>query len=764
MYMFGKIILNCQSFNKAVVFNIFVLMLVLLLTCLTVTSSGMGASFAQETAWTCGGPYVGYINSIAVAPSNPGVVYVGTASGLYKSTDHGVSWSRAGLQGREIKIVRVDPGDPDIVYAVADVSVANGFFKSTNGGAAWTQLEIDRVQALDIDPNNPQTLWAGTDTAKVHKSVNRGDNWEEILHAKLSWDQPITSVLVDPENSSNIFIATDRGEKAFAKSTDSGQTWHFQKIGRLSPDRAHSLAVTPAGLTPQVLYIVSSGGSDVGYSDTVYMSTDKGATWTVLVGYVGTTICAHPTDPHLLFVGTTGAEDTHLIIVNHSEATWQDASAGLPPAAPSSIAVNPHDSNIVYAGYELSYWSYSRGLYRSVDGGITWNLSNSGIDNSNIRDIAIHPLDSSTVFATVSGAGIQQTVTMGDSWTELADSPDSINAIAIDPSNASRMFAGTSYRNYTGIIFLSEDAGGSWRQVDEFNYSGPVRDIWIHPGNPNIVLALKEYRQTQYVKYAGGVYRSTDGGTTWSLRMNWNWPSCLSSDPNNPDIIYLGVERLGYAYRSTNAGFTWSDISPYQDWARSVRDIVVDSNSNVYAATTDYEENELGGIWKWNNSTWSRIVRFDGVDVTALAIDRGTNPETLYAGTSGLGVLVSRDGGDSWEELNTGLETLNITKLEISSTFPKILYAGTRYGGVWSMTVREGLIYGDVNGDGQVDAGDASLVLRHVAGFINIETEFGADALVRARVSGGDGNLDLGDAILLLRYIAGLITEFPVEA
>ena len=127
---------------------------------------------------------------------------------------------------------------------------------------------------------------------------------------------------------------------------------------------------------------------------------------------------------------------------------------------------------------------------------------------------------------------------------------------------------------------------------------------------------------------------------------------------------------------SINGGTSWDDISPGVDTFWEVRDIVVDMKSKTYPATDV-------GLWTWDGGAWAKIGGLPTDNITALSIDRSSNPETFYAGTGDGGVLVSGDGGTSWHSFNEGLSVFHITKLAISDVVPKILYAGTAYGGVW---------------------------------------------------------------------------------
>jgi len=641
-------------------------------------------SALSQSVWSSSGPTGGYVNSLAFAPSEQGVVYAGTISGVYRSNDYGATWTYAGLHGIAINTVLVDPENADIVYA--GVSTGNemeehdGFYKSIDAGNSWTKKYETWVTTIAIDPGNVKTLYIGTKSGEILKSQDGGDNWE-LKHTEDESDWvEINSILVDPEDSLNIFAGTQGGYRGFLKSTDAGETWTGLHIGYLSPwDKGVSLAITPLGHSPQTLYLISSGDDE--YGDIVFMSTDKGETWAGLFvpvfdqHYSARTLSVDHKDPNWVVVGTNNP-DYPLIAINYSETLWFDISNGLPDNEPSCISSSPHNPDIALTAYREGR------LYRSTNYADNWNIAGHGLNNSIILDIGAQPLHSGSTLAAIEGNfPVQKTINEGDSWIDIAPNfLKNFTAIAIVPNDTDRLFVGTCGGNWPGHIYRSDDSGESWIRVDTSNLSGRVKDLWIHPINTDTILALKEYRSS----YAGGVFRSTNQGDTWEQTNNWNWPNCLASDPNNPDIVYLGVENLGYVFRSDNCGLTWSNISSGDNW-NNVFDIVVDSESNIFIAATEYENNSMNGIWKWNNTDWTHLYRFDDSQVNSLAIDRRTNPETIYAGTNREGVFVSVDGGESWVPFNEGLGVIDITRLEISQNEPYFLYAGTNYGGIWSI-------------------------------------------------------------------------------
>jgi len=173
-----------------------------------------------------------------------------------------------------------------------------------------------------------------------------------------------------------------------------------------------------------------------------------------------------------------------------------------------------------------------------------------------------------------------------------------------------------------------------------------------------------------------------------------------------------------------------------------VRDIEVDLNSQVYAATDE-------GLMKWDGSGWITLNGLPTDDITALAIDRSSSPGIVYAGTGEDGVFVSEDGGNTWTSFNEGLGNLSITKLAISDSLPKMLYAGTAYGGIWS----EVLDTCDVNGDGEVTPQDALCAFQKYLGIC--PTACGPCEEISCDVN-GDGQCTPADALEIFKESLGM--------
>jgi photosystem II stability/assembly factor-like uncharacterized protein len=638
-----------------------------------------GLSTSNGDTWTTGGPYGGYVNSLAMAATSPDVIYAGTESGVFKTTDGADTWTHVGLSGTLVRVVQVAPLDSNTVYAGTD----DGLYKSEDGGSNWVQegLPGARVNAIAIDPLDPDVLYAGTgwplwtitgEVVGIFKSTDGGDTWESKYDNGLD---AVMTLLIDTNDSLSIYagVRNDLGDwRGLRKSTDGGETWVSMQVGGVWPEKVVALAMTPGGSNPPAIYAVGN--------DDVFKSTDSGENWTPTnTPWISPSspwaLAVDPNNPNVIYVGTWYYQG-HLYKSTDGADTWLVKANGLPPGGPSSIVVDPRNS-AVYVGLSEG------GVYESTNEAENWNFSSQGMSNTFIESLAIHPA-SDTAFAAINGEGhyLARTANKGTSWDYLVGSPTNLGAVAIDPQNPSTLFVGDGYDyTYVAHINKSEDGGQSWTSSSLGWYSEgayrEVHDIWVHPSDSNIVLAAASSSSN-----GGGVFRSADGGAFFYQTYDFWRVTTLASDPTDPNIVYCGTEQSGYVLRSNNTGDSgnWTLISPVGTWVAEVRDIEVDLNSSVYAATEQ-------GLRKWDGSDWTELAGLPTDDITALAIDRSTNPGILYAGTGENGVFASEDGGITWTSFSEGLGNLSITKLAISASRPKMLHAGTSYGGVWSRMI-----------------------------------------------------------------------------
>jgi photosystem II stability/assembly factor-like uncharacterized protein len=300
-------------------------------------------------------------------------------------------------------------------------------------------------------------------------------------------------------------------------------------------------------------------------------------------------------------------------------ASWNMINNGLSSLIVQSLVIPPASPGTVYAGTNSS-------LYRSMDGGTSWSKINSGLANLNIQSLVMNPIASGILYAGTDG-GIFRTSNAGVSWTAFNGGLDNlyIRSLAMDPTTPATLYAGT----WGSGVYKSIDNGLSWNAVNAGLTNLLLRSFAINPAAP----------ATLYAGTDGGVFKSTDGGASWAQAgtgISDPHINTLAIDPVTPATLYAGTD--GGVFKSTDGGTSWSQT---------------------------------------NNGITSPYVR-------SLNIDPVT-PATLYAGTDG-GVFKSTDGGATWSIFNSGLTNLHIRSLAIDPASTATLYAGTEGSGVFKMT------------------------------------------------------------------------------
>jgi photosystem II stability/assembly factor-like uncharacterized protein len=198
----------------------------------------------------------GCISGIAVDPQNPTTIYAGSwYGGVYKSTDGGASWTAAnaglpaGLYGAYVQALAMDAQNPQTLYAAALFAPGSGVFKSTDGGVSWTGTGLQaRAVGLAVDPLNSSTVYAATSTT-VFQSLDGGASWKDLSPVASG---SVYSVAVNPANSAVIYVGADGG---VVTSTDGGASWAM-----LAGSPVHSLVLVLDGRSPDTLYAGGPAG------------------------------------------------------------------------------------------------------------------------------------------------------------------------------------------------------------------------------------------------------------------------------------------------------------------------------------------------------------------------------------------------------------------------------------------------------------------------------------------------------------------------
>jgi photosystem II stability/assembly factor-like uncharacterized protein len=404
---------------------------------------------------------------------------------------------------------------------------------------------------------------------------------------------------------------------------------------------------------------------------------------------------------------------------------WQWSSVG-PGAGGMSMAfaADPVDTNTFYFGSDVS------GVFKSTDGGTTWQCKNSGQEDMYITEIMIKPDATNVVFASCKG-GLYKSTNGGESWTlkrsgfpPIASYSYSapVCSLAIDPLNTNTIYAGM---DSGGKIYKSIDIGENW-----FLVNTPGSPISASSSVRSIVCSLNT-SGTLYATNEQGVYKSSDGGVTWTAK-NSGLPHTqtmeLAINPiANPDELYMTIYTPegswnGGVYKSSNGADSWTAKNTGLDkatgsglYASQYRAIVIDPKtpSTLYVGNASWSS--TGGAYKSTNGgdLWTKITSSSTVDnaiwnlhitstgsysVRILGISP-VDPNILIFGTE-FEVYKTADGGASWTSAYTdeiGVDTwkekgefdlLCATSTAVDPTDPNKVYIG--YGDVQLLRSTDG--------------------------------------------------------------------------
>lgn len=307
---------------------------------------------------------------LIASPANgavPTTVYAGGSS-LFKTADGGVTWTDVGTGiGRPVSAVGVDPTNPSTIYA----GTVGGIFKTVDGGVRWNLISngvsfVDRwnmtsaVSAILIDPTNPMTLYTGTGGfgTGVFKSTNGGVDWFAIDNGLTTGGSlDVRAMVMDPANPNTLYVTGVTGMST-SKTTNAGVVWMPLSSSGL---RAGFVAAIDPTQTATIYMAGPSG---------ISKSSDGGMNWSEMDNGVGDVfvlcLALDPSAPATLYAGTGNPGAGGLFRSVNGGTSWAMV-AGMPPAV-YTVVVDPANSSLIYAAND-------NGIYRSSDGGATWQLS-----------------------------------------------------------------------------------------------------------------------------------------------------------------------------------------------------------------------------------------------------------------------------------------------------------------------------------------------------------------------------------------------------
>jgi len=628
------------------------------------------------------------IGDLAIAPSDPNVLYVGTGTaasgritlrgdGVYKSTDAGQTWKHIGLEKTiHIGRIAVHPENPDIVYVAAlgyhfTFNPERGLFKSVDGGQTWNRIHFisDKVGFVEVvlDPTDPDTIytasydkhrlpwqfWESGPLTALYKSTDAGATWNKLSQGLPTGDLGRVGIAIYPQDTNILYASIENGNKRPPTESEAAQ------------DRRRDREPQERGLGRQV-----------------YRSDDAGQTWRkmnqdkhVIGGgkWYGI-IYIDPNNPDVIYVPSVP-----LLRSEDGGKTW--GKAGLTNIAPRvhvdhhAIWIDPSNSNHVLLGND-------GGLSVTWDYGKTWDFFENlpiaqyyavGVDMEQpyniyggLQDNGSVKIPSNSIYGAITAADYTS-VGGGDGMFNLVDPHDSRWLY-----NESQMGALMRTNQKTGERQSIRPQPSEGDPAYRFNWTAP---ILISPHNSRVL-----YMGAQML------LRSLDQGDNWqeispdlttndAEKLEGNIEHCMlttiSESPLRPGIIWIGTDD-GKVQLTKNGGGSWEDLTtaltragvPAHYYTRRVFASNFEAGK-AYVVKTGFQYDDFTPhVYKTQDfgKTWTSISSNLTPGTVHVIVEDRINPDLLFVGGE-FDVSVSIDGGKSWARMKNNMPTNEVYDL-----------------------------------------------------------------------------------------------------
>ena len=639
----------------------------------------------------------GRVSALAVDPTSSSTVYLGAAEGgVWKSTNGGSSWSP--MTDNQVTLstgsIAVAPSNHQIVYVgtgeanfSADEYSGEGILKSTNSGSSWTlttgPFSGMNIGALAVQPSNYNTVLAATSQG-VYRSTDGGSTWTKVLSGGEA-----TGVVFNPSNGNTAYAAlgTINGGSANGVyvSTNGGSTWSKDSSGLPTSSVGRiALAIAPSSTSTLFAGIAnSSNGSLLG----LYKTTNGAATWTKQSSipdyctpqcWYDNVVAVDPVNANVVFAGGSADNGTLFQSLNGG-SSWSNVSVGYNFVElhedHHALAFSANGATL-YAGNDGGAWSSSNPSSKTIDwtnlngtlaitqfypgisvptsslvyggsqdngvqqysGGLAWNYGWCGDAGFTAVDFK----NTNNVYANCSGTDVEKSIAGGilGSWYPMtsgistSDRMSYIPPLVMDPGNSSTLYFGT-YR-----VYQTTNGASSWQAIssDLTSGSGDLSAIAVAPTNNKVVYAGTTNGKVQMTSNAGSgaSWKSVDSGLP---KLAITQIAVSPTSYSTAYVTFSGFAGSGqHVYQTTNSGSSWTDIS--KDLPNS--------------------------------------------PVNAIAIDPSYS-NTLYVGTDS-GVFYTTNGGTTWTTLLSGLPNVAVLGLNIYKP-TRTLWAGTHGRAMWSISL-----------------------------------------------------------------------------
>lgn len=678
----------------------------------TIAIAQIDSNYFNAIKWRMIGPHRGgrTVGAVGV-PQEPNVFYIGVNNGgVWKTTDYGRTWFPIfdDQPTGSIGDIAVAPSNPNVIYVGSgegiqrpDLSVGNGMYKSVDAGKTWAHLGLDDAQqigGLAIDPNDENRVFVavlghpyGPNTTRgVYRSLNGGKTWDKVLYK--DENTGAIQVAIDPQNPNIIYAdlwagrqgpwengAWDGKESGLYKSIDGGTTWKKLSNG---------------------LPTVQQGLGRIGF-------------------------CIAPTDPNRLYATVDAGKEGGMYRSDDGGESWRSMSNdGRYWGRGSDFAevkVDPKNKDIVYTANIV--------VWKSEDGGNTWKDFRGAPGGDDYHRIWINP-NNSNIILIAADQGAIITVNNGATFSSWYNQPTAqFYHVSTDNAFPYNVYGGQQESGSVGIASRGNDGQITYREwhpvgVEEYGYvaADPLNPDIIYGGKitkfnkktgqvQNIApIALKkgDYRfvrtapvlfspiDPKVLYFAGNVlFKTTNGGHSWEeispdlTRKTYDIPASVgvytteelktmprrgviytvAPSPKDINTIWCGTDD-GYIQLTKDGGKNWTNVTPsaITSWSKvSIMEASHFDTKTAYAAVNRIRIDDMRPhIYKTTDGgvSWKEIVKgLPNDPINSVKEDPNTKG-LLFAGTE-TAVYVSFDDGENWQSLKLNMPATSIRDLVI---------------------------------------------------------------------------------------------------
>ncbi|UXE68412.1 MAG: glycoside hydrolase [Chryseotalea sp. WA131a] len=697
---------------------------------LAAISQSIDPSFYQELQYRCIGPFrAGRTVGAVGIPTQPNVFFMGVNNGgVWKTTDYGRTWKPIfdSAPTGSVGDVAVSPSNPNILYVGTgeglhrpDLSVGDGMYKSVDGGQTWNHIGLKDAQQIGrviVHPTNPDIVFAAVlghpyganEERGVFRSRDGGQSWEKVLY--INHNTGAIEIEFDPGNPTTIitdlwehregpwengsFLGKNNG---LYKSIDGGTTWN--KIGKGLPTAEQGLGRIGFGIAPSNSKIVFAT-VDSKENGGIYRSEDGGENWVRvstdrrLWGRGGdfAEIRVHPENPDVVFVANTAAYRS-----TDGGKTWTSFKGAPGGDDYHRIWINPLQPDIML-------FAADQGAVVTVNGGKSWSswlnqptaqLYHISTDNQFPYWVYGGQQESGAIGIASRGNGGQ--ISMRD-WMGVG--ADEYAYVAADPKNADIIYGGrvTKFNKKTGQTqSVAPEAlrSGQYRMVRTL-------PLLFHPADNEMLLFATNV-----------LWKTKTGGEKWEIispDLTRKQPAVpnnigdfkteslntmpqrgviysVSGSPKNANIIWAGTDD-GLVHVTRDGGKNWKEVTPASltSWDKiSQLDAGHFDENTAYLSVNAFRKDDLRPhIYKTHDggATWKEIV--NGISPNAPVNVVREDPKQaglLFAGTE-REVFFSVNEGENWQPLRMNMPATSIRDLVIHEDD---LVVGTHGRSIWVM-------------------------------------------------------------------------------